>query len=148
VTALAVWLGAALAAQAALLRARAAGDPSRELSVRRRIRPLLAVEHAGLALALLAGLTLLQARGWGPGRARWLGLKLGLTLFLVVPLEAMHAWVCHVWIARGLRQTAAPPFSRDLARGIGMDDMIRALAAPLLGIGVPLIVWLSVKHPF
>ena len=146
--ALAAWVGAALVAQVALWRARAGGHPGRELSARRRIRPWLAVEHAGLALALLAGLALLETRGWGPGRARWLGLKLGLTLFLVVPLEAMHAWVCHVWIARGLRQTAAPPFSKDLARGIGMDDMIRVLAAPLLGIGVPLIVWLSVKHPF
>lgn len=147
-TALAAWLGAAVAAQAVLLRARAGGDAGRELAARRRLRPLLAVEHAGLAVALFAGFTLLEARGWGPGRARWLGLKLGLTLFLVVPLEAMHAWVCHVWIARGLRQTAAPPFSKDLARGIGMDDMIRALAAPLLGVGVPLIVWLSVKKPF
>ena len=141
-------MGAALAAQAVLLRARAGGDPGRELAARRRVRPLLAVEHAGLSLALLAGLALLEARGWGPGRARWLGLKLGLTLFLVVPLEAMHAWVCHVWIARGLRQTTVPPFSKDLARGIGMDDMIRALAAPLLGIGVPLIVWLSLRKPF
>jgi hypothetical protein len=148
VGALAAWGGAALAAQVALLRARAGGDPGRELSARRRVHPLLAVEHAGLALALLAGLALLEARGWGPGRARWLGLKLGLTLFLVVPLEAMHAWVCHVWIARGLRQTTVPPFSKDLARGIGMDDMIRALAAPLLGVGVPLIVWLSLRKPF
>jgi hypothetical protein len=146
--ALAAWVGAALAAQVALLRARAGGDPGRELSARRRVWPLLAVEHAGLALALIAGLALLETRGWGPGRARWLGLKLGLTLFLVVPLEAMHAWVCHVWIARGLRHTVAPPFSKDLARGIGMDDMIRALAAPLLGIGVPLIVWLSLRKPF
>lgn len=146
--ALAAWVGAAVAAQVALLCARAGGDPGRELLARRRVRPLLAVEHAGLALALLAGLALLETRGWGPGRARWLGLKLGLTLFLVVPLEAMHAWVCHARIARGLRQTAAPPFSKDLARGIGMDDMIRALAAPLLGIGVPLIVWLSLRKPF
>jgi hypothetical protein len=67
---------------------------------------------------------------------------------LVLPLEAMHAWVCHVWIDRGLRQTPAPPFSKDLARGIGMDDMIRALAAPLLGVAIPLIVWLSVSRPF
>ena len=146
--ALVVWVAAALAVQAVLLRARAGGDPSNELAARRRVRPLLAVEHAGLAMALLAGLALLEARGWGPGRARWLGLKPGLTLFLVVPLEGMHAWVCHVWIARGLRQTPAPPFSKDLARGIGMDDMVRALAAPLLGVGVPIIMWLSVKHPF
>lgn len=140
-------MGAALAAQAVLLRA-GAGDPERQLAARRRVRPLLAAEHAGLALALVAGLALLEVRGWGPGRARWLGLKLGLTVFLVLPLEAMHAWVCHVWIARGLRQTPSPPFSKDLVRGIGMDDMIRALAVPLLGVGVPLIVWLSVKRPF
>jgi hypothetical protein len=148
VAALAAWAAAAIVAQAALLRARAGGDPARELSTRRRVRPLLAVEHAALVLALGAGLALLESRGWGAGRARWLGLKLGLTVFLVVPLEAMHAWVCHVWIARGLGQTATPPFSKDLARGIGMDDMIRALAAPLLGVGVPLIVWLSISKPF
>jgi hypothetical protein len=141
-------VGAALAAQAVLLRARSGGDPERELSARRRVRPLLTAEHVGLALALVSGLALLEVRGWGPGRARWLGLKLGLTVFLVLPLEAMHAWVCHVWIARGLRQTSAPPFSKDLVRGIGMDDMIRALAIPLFGVGVPLIVWLSVRHPF
>jgi hypothetical protein len=29
-----------------------------------------------------------------------------------------------------------------------MDDMIRALAAPLLSVGVPLIVWLSLRKPF
>jgi hypothetical protein len=139
-------VGAALAGQAVLLRAR--GDPDKELAARRGVRPVLVAEHAGLALALLAGLALLELRGWGPGRARWLGLKLGLTVFLVLPLEAMHAWVCHVWIARGLRQTPSPPFSKDLARGIGMDDMIRALAVPLLGVGVPLLVWLSVKKPF
>jgi hypothetical protein len=60
----------------------------------------------------------------------------------------MHAWVCHVWIARGLRATAAPPYAKDLERGIGMDDMIRALAVPLFGLGLPLILWLSLQHPF
>jgi hypothetical protein len=140
-------MGSALAGQAVLLRARRGGEHA-ELAARRRIRPLLAIEHAGLALGLLAGLALMGERGWGLGRARWLGLKLGLTLFLVVPLEAMHAWVCHVWIERGLRGTPAPPFAKDLERGIGMDDMIRAIAVPLLGLGVPLIVWLSVARPF
>ena len=64
-----------------------------------------------------------------------------------VPLETIHALVCHRWIARGLRQTEAPPFSKDLERGIGMDDMVRVLAIPLLGLGLPLIVWLSVAKP-
>lgn len=141
-------MGAALVGQVVLLRARAGGGPGRELSARRGLQPLLAAEHAALALALAAGLALLELRGWGSGRARWLGLKLGITLFLVVPLEAMHAWVCHVWIARGLRQTPAPPFSKDLARAAGMDGMIRAIAVPLLGVGVPLLVWLSVRKPF
>jgi hypothetical protein len=53
-----------------------------------------------------------------------------------------------VWIARGLRQTVAPPFTRDLERGIGMDDMLRALSALLLGAALPLLVWLSVGEPF
>jgi hypothetical protein len=112
------------------------------------MRRLVAAEHAFLVLALATGLALMAGRGWAPGHARWLGLKLGLVVFLVIPLEAMHAYVCHVWIGRGLRETAAPPFSKDLARGIAMEDMLRALAIPLLGLAVPLLVWLSVLKPF
>jgi hypothetical protein len=108
---------------------------------------VLVVEHAAFVLALAAGFGLLEHRHWGLGTARWLAVKIGLTAFLLVPLEAMHAWVCHDWIARGLRQTPAPPFSKDLARGIGMDDMLRALAAPLLAAALPLIVWLSWRRP-
>lgn len=87
-------------------------------------------------------------RGWGLGHARWLAVKIGLTAFLLVPLEAMHTWICHGWIARGLRQTASLPVSKDLERGIGMDDMLRALAAPLLAAALPLIVWLSWRKPW
>ena len=68
--------------------------------------------------------------------------------FLVVPLESFHAYVCHGWLRRGLRQTQAPPFSRDLERAIGMDDMVRVLAVPLFGLGLPLIIWLSIAKPF
>jgi hypothetical protein len=60
----------------------------------------------------------------------------------------MHAWIVHGWIARGLRQTLEPPLSKDLERGIGMEDMLRALAAPLLAASLSLITWLSVRKPF
>jgi hypothetical protein len=112
------------------------------------VEPLLAFEHAALAVGLLAGWGLMLQRGWGVGYAGWLAVKVGLTLFLILPLEGMHAYVTHVWIARGLRRTAAPPFAQDLSRGIGMDDMLRALAVPLLGIALPLLVWLSIARPF
>ena len=106
------------------------------------------LEHVALAVALASGVALLQLLGWRLGQRRWLDLKLGLVGFLLVPLEAMHAWVSHVWIERGLRQTPSPPFSQDLARGIGMDDMVRTLSALLLGAAVPVMLWLSVKQPW
>ena len=108
------------------------------------------MEHAALALALLTGLTLMALHGWRLGYPRWLGLKLGLVAFVVVPLEGMHAWVSHVWIARALpAQPPAPaPLSRDLERGIGMEDMLRTLGALLLGAALPLIAWLSLRRPF
>ena len=118
------------------------------MSARRSLARLVAAEHALLALALATGLALMIGRGWAPRHARWFGLKLGLVVFLLIPLEGMHAYVCHVWIDRGLRETAAPPFAKDLARGIGMEDMLRALAIPLLGFAIPLLVWLSVFKPF
>jgi hypothetical protein len=106
------------------------------------------IEHAALVAALVSGALLMHLQGVGLGQRRHLDLKLGLVAFLVMPLESMHAWVNHGWIARGLRETAAPPFSRDLERGIGMDDMVRTLSALLLGLAVPFLVWLSVERPF
>ncbi len=142
-----VWLAAALLGQGALLVARR-GREAVQLRARRRLQPLLLLEHAAFVIALAAGVGLLVQRHWGLGQARWLAVKVGLTLFLLVPLEAMHAWIAHGWIARGLRQTEAPPFSKDLVRGIGMDDMLRALAAPLLAASLPLLTWLSLRKPW
>jgi len=140
-------VAAALAAQGILLAARGRGEAG-QLAARRRLRPVVLVEHGAFVLALAAGLALLWHRHWGLGHARWLAVKIGLTVFLLVPLEAMHAWIAHVWIARGLGQTPAPPLAKDLVRGIGMDDMLRALAAPLLLVALPLLVWLSLRKPW
>jgi hypothetical protein len=140
-------VAAALAAQGILLAARGRGEAG-QLAARRRLRPVVLVEHGAFVLALATGLALLWHRHWGLGHARWLAVKIGLTVFLLVPLEAMHAWIAHVWIARGLGQTPAPPLAKDLVRGIGMDDMLRALAAPLLLVALPLLVWLSLRKPW
>ena len=122
--------------------------PASEVAARRRLAPVLAAEHAAFVVGLAAGVLLMGHRGWGLGHARWLTVKVGLTAFLLVPLEAMHAWIAHGWIARGLVQTPQPPWSKDLERGIGMEDMWRALAAPLLALALPLLVWLSVARPW
>lgn len=120
----------------------------RELDSRRRAHRLLIGEHAALLVALGSGLGLMYAHGLGLGRFRWLDLKLGLVAALIAPLEALHAYIVHVWIARGLRETRSAPFSKDLVRGIGMQEMLVALATPLLAIAVPLLLWLSMARPF
>jgi hypothetical protein len=148
VGALLAWVAVAVGTQVALSLARRTGRPGEELAARRRLQRALVAEHAALGLLLLSGLALLGHHGWGLGHARWLALKIGLVAFLVLPLETIHGVICHRWMARGLRQTEAPPFSKDLQRAIGMDDMVRVLAVPLLGLGLPLIVWLSVARPF
>lgn len=147
VAGLIVWLLAAVGGQIAAARARGFG-PSVELATRRRLSPIIAIEHLALVVALATGGALMAHRAWGLGHARWLALKLGLVVFLVVPLEAMHVYIAHVWIERGLRQTSAPPFAKDLERGLGIEEMLRALAVPLLGLGLPLLVWLSLAKPF
>jgi hypothetical protein len=128
--------------------ARAAGDSATGLRGRRSLRGLVLVEHVLLLLALASGYWLMQQQGLGPTRARWLALKLGLVAFLVVPMEAMHAFIAHGWVARGLRRTAQPPFDKELLRGLGVEEMLRALAVPLFGLGLPLILWLSFRKPF
>lgn len=143
-----MWLAALASSQWRLWRARRQGL-ARELDLRRRLGLALGLEHGALAAALLTGFALMALHGWRLGYPRWLSIKLGLVLFLLLPLEGMHAWVNHVWIARALpRQPPSPaPLSRELDRWTSMDDMVRTLAALLLGVALPLIVWLSVMRP-
>lgn len=145
--ALAVWAGS-IAVSHQRLRGEALLDPPARLALRRRVQPVFLAEHAAFALALATGVLLLALRGGGIGRLRWLTLKLGLVGLLIVPLEALHAFACHAWIARGIRAADASALPKDFVRGAGMEEMVRTLAAPLLGLAVPLIVWLSVAEPF
>ena len=142
-----VWGACWLCGTAALVGARRRGVRI-ELETRRRLAPIVALEHVALAAAFVSGVGLMAVLDLDLGQRRWLDVKLGLVAFLVAPLEGMHAWVTHGWIARGLRETRTPPYSRRLERGIGMDDMVRALSALLLGVAVPLLVWLSLAEPF
>jgi hypothetical protein len=133
----------------ALLRARRRGGLAGEVARRATLGPLYLAEHVALAVALVSGFLLMSRLGWGPGHPRWLGVKLGLVAFVVLPLEAMHAWVNHVWIPRALREAPAGQVTRPLERWIGMDDMVRALALLLLaGAVLPFIAWASWRHPF
>jgi hypothetical protein len=127
--------------------ARRREGPAVFLDALRRARTLVAARHAAFVVALAAGLALMALRAWGLGHSRGLAVKIGLVVFLLVPMEAMHAWTWHGWIARGLRDSTAAAFSRRLERGLGVDEMLRALAVPLLGLGLPLILWLSIARP-
>jgi hypothetical protein len=128
-------------------RARRRG-PGDELGARRSSHALRHLEAASLAAGLLAGLVLMSLHGWHLGYPRWLSTKLGLVAFLLVPLEGFRVYVTLLWLGPGLQETLAPPFSKDLARAISMDEMLEALAAPLLLIALPAILWLSWTRPF
>lgn len=147
IVALAVWAGAALAYPVRLTIARRQGAEA-ELRARRRFHVMLAIESVAFVVLLATGVLLMRFHGWGVGYPRWLALKLGLVAFLLVPLEGIHAYAAHVFLARGLRGTAAAPHPRELERGVSMQGMVWALAVPLLGLAVPLVLWLSLARPF
>lgn len=130
------------------LRARRLGETQAALERHRTaMRPLL-VEQAAFALLIVSGLLLMQSYGWSPTRARWLGVKLGLVVFLLVPLEGMHAWIAHTWIAPGLRGSSGGAFAKRLLRGLGIEDMLRTLELVLMAPATALLVWLSLRKPF
>lgn len=142
-----MWVGAAASYRFLVARARRRGERA-ELEARRRHLRLVDLAHAALALGLAAGVWLMGRRGWSPGHPGWLGLKVGLTLFLIVPLEGLHAWLRHAWLRRGLAETPQPPFSKTLRRAAAVEDLLFTLALPLLGLALPLMVWLSLARPF
>jgi hypothetical protein len=130
-----------------VLRAAARGEAA-ELAARRRARGLAALSAAAFALALLSGGALMRLHGWSLGWPRWLALKVGLVLFLFLPLEGFLAYVAAFWSRPGLARTAAPPFARELERAASMQQMVWAVAAPLLALALPLVLWLSLARPF
>jgi hypothetical protein len=138
-----LWLAAALAGQWTWWSLRSTGAERAALT-RARLLRLSLVQHGLFALVLVSGGALLASAPSSVQHARWLHAKVGLTAFLLVPLEAFHAYVNHVWIARALRDGSA----RLLERGTGLDDMVRSLAVPLFGVAVPLLFWLSLRRPF
>lgn len=145
--ALGLWALAAVSYSLLVSRARRRG-PEHELTTRRRLQSLRHLEAAAFAFGLGLGLALMTLHGWGIDYPRWLSAKLGLVAFLLLPLEGFRVYLSLVWLAPGLRQTAAPPFSQDLARAVSMDDMLQALAFPLLILALPAVLWLSWARPF
>jgi hypothetical protein len=99
-------------------------------------------EHVFFFLLLATGAFLALRLGWGIGHARWFGVKLGLVVLLLIPLEGMHAYVCHVWLA------VSPELPRELGRALGMREMIRTLEIVLLVPAIFVLVWLSLARPF
>jgi hypothetical protein len=141
-----VWVVSALAYLSRVLRGR--GNPAAFLEGLRKAPTLLHWRLVSLGVAVVSGTLAMDRLGWSPAWPRWFGVKLGLVLFLIVPLEAFQAWVGLAWLGPGLEETKEPPFSRRLQRALSMQDMLFALSALLLGIAVPGLVWLSFKRPF
>ncbi len=139
-----LWLAAATTYPMLVLRARRRGAEA-ELQARRRFHGLIALEAAAFAVVLVTGYALMRLYGWSLAYPRWLALKIGVVVFLFLPLEAFLAYVGATWIGPGLR--AAPP-ARELGRGAAMQEMVWAIAVPLAGLALPLVVWLSLAHPF
>jgi hypothetical protein len=147
VTAVAFWVAAGLAGQWSAWRARRAG-PDREIQIRSRLNPVVWIEHGALAVVLLTGGWLMVAHGIWPGRARWFDLKVGLVAFVILPLECMHAYVAHVWMAGGGRAPEGSAARQLFRRGLGVEEMLRTLGLPLLAAAVALVVWVSLTRPF
>ncbi len=137
--ALACWIASGLLAQGLWWTRPRSGGP---LPRRRTLLAVTRVQHAAFAVLLLSGLVLLGSASPALAHERMLHLKLGLCGFLLLPLEAFHAYVCAAWIGPGLRPGGR---SRDLERGLGLDDMVRSLQVPLFGLAVPLLLWLSLR---
>jgi hypothetical protein len=145
--ALVVWLGVAVAYVVRLLHSRRL-ESAVYLQRLRSAQGLLRVRLVALGVVVVSGLLAMDRLGWSPAWPRWFGVKLGLVLFLIIPLEAFQAWVGLAWLGPGLEETEAPPFSRRLERALSMQDMLWALSALLLGTAVPGLVWLSYVRPF
>jgi len=145
--ALAGWAGAALAYPALVVPARRRG-PAAEILARRRFHWLLGARSAAFLAVLATGLLAMRVQGWGIDYPRWLSLKLGLVAFLLLPLEAIDAYAVRRFLARGLARAVAPAFPRDLERGVSMQQMVWALALPLYGLALPVLLWLSLARPF
>ena len=101
-----------------------------------------------LLLAFASGFLLMHSLGWSLTHARWLGTKVGLAFFLLVPLEGMHAFIHLKWLRPGLAASRPGALAKDFVRGLGVEEMLRTLELVLFTPAVPLLAWLSWRKPF
>ena len=105
------------------------------------------VEQAALLLLVASGLLAMRALGWSFGWPRWLGVKAGLTGFLLLPLGVLQAIAVHGFVAQGSRRAGAAG-ARLVERGLALERMVRTLQ---LVLGLPallLCAWLAWTRPF
>ncbi len=110
-------------------------------------RRLAVLEQAALLLLVASGLLAMRAFGWSFGWPRWLGLKAGLTGFLLLPLGVLQAIAVHGFVAEGGRRAGAAG-ARLVERGLALERMVRTLQ---LVLGLPallLCAWLARARPF
>lgn len=113
----------------------------------RLARRLALVEQLALALLVVSGLLAMRANGWSFGWPRWLGVKAGLSVFLLLPLGVLQAIAVHGFEAPGLRRPGAAG-ARLVERGLALEGMVRTLQ---LVLGLPallLCAWLALARPF
>jgi hypothetical protein len=119
----------------------------RPLPLLRQRRFILVVEHLSFLVALTSGCLLMWRHGWGLGSRRWLALKVGLIVSLLIPIESFHAYICHVFLPAA-RRIVGPSGPVQVARGLSLESIIGTIGLTLFALAVPLIFWLSLGRPF
>jgi Predicted integral membrane protein (DUF2269) len=103
------------------------------------------LEHIAFPFVLLSGLLLVWLAGWSWQEVNWLSLKLGIVLFIFVPMEIVDYYLSHMGgNKRKIRATGNSSRYEALTQ---FHWRFFRVSTPLIIVLVPLVFYLAVTKP-
>mgnify|MGYP003987498079 CR=1 FL=1 len=103
------------------------------------------LEHVAFPVAIITGLLMIWIAGWSLNSVNWLVLKLGIILFVFVPVEIVDYYISHFGGNKErIRRSATPERYEPM---VLFHWKFFKVTTPLVMIFIPLLFYLAVAKP-
>ena len=112
--------------------------------VRRHFLTVVILEHVSFVVLVPTGLVLAGMVGL-PLWSGWSGYKVGIALGIFVPLEIYDGWLSHWHLPRRLAERDRRP--EAYATAVRQHDAFLVWGGVIVGVGIPVVLWLVMLKP-
>ncbi|MCW5828839.1 MAG: hypothetical protein KIT79_05940 [Deltaproteobacteria bacterium] len=102
------------------------------------------IEHIAFGVAIVTGLMMFFAAGWGLDR-RWLLWKLAIVVLIFIPMEILDIWLSHMGGNKEKTRLAGNPDRYESL--VRFHWQFFRVASPLVAVFIPVLLFLAIVKP-